>query len=693
VPIRHQSVVGHALATRKLYGLGAEDRVPQFASISFDIAVEEMFPTWSVGAELVLRPDDVLDVGEFTRWLDRRGITVLQLPTAYFQRWVDGLLSRGAALPDSLRMVVVGGETATLAAYERFVELAGSSVRWVNAYGPTEATVTATTFEAPPGAALRKNPPIGRPIPGVFAYVMGPSDDLVPIGVPGELFLGGGCLTPGYLGRPLLDRERFVDVRMPRSESPERLYRTGDRVRLLASGDIEYLGRDDRQVKLRGFRIELGEVEAALSSHRSVASAAARVSGDGASARLVGYVAGSPRPDAEAVRQHLASALPAHLVPSALIALDELPHLPNGKVDYGALPDPGDTVGRHVADRERPRTLVETMVRELWRETLGRQDIGIDDNFFALGGDSLQAIRMLDQTNRMGLDVDGAAFFHSPTVRGIAGGLTVPHALPDDGATSLVTLRARGTRPPLFFMHSTPGDLLGYGPLIYRLGEGQPCYGLQSRGLAEPATMHRTIEAMAMHYASLIRRFQAEGPYILVGWCFGGHLAVETARQLRANGGAVAPVVLVDAFPAFGSIGRASSYARRAARLVRSGPRRWVEVARARHAGGGPSGRLDEVFRVDVDAGAFANRPAVYRENLAAADMFRTTQYAGRALLIRCAESPGAVTERDYGWSRFIEHVEVFDVDAEHETLLKDPHATEVARFLKDWTDRVDADP
>ncbi len=685
VPIRHSSVVRHCLATSELYDLTAEDRIPQFASISFDIAVEEIFPTWSVGAELVLRPADVVDIAGFTRWLAKRGITVLQLPTAFFQQWVDALLSQGMSLPPTIRLVIVGGEAATLAAYRRFTSIAGPNTRWINAYGPTEATVTATTFEAT-GESLRDDPPIGKPIPGAFAYLLDQRSELVPFGVPGELYLGGKCLTPGYLNRPEQTEARFVENPIVTAGAPRRLYRTGDRARRLPTGDIAFLGRDDRQVKVRGYRIELGEVESALAVHPSVVSAAAKVWGEGANRRLVGYVSGSSVLDTGEIRCDLEGRVPSHLVPGRIVALDAMPRLPNGKVDYASLPLPADDAPK-VDDDNRPRTLLEHMLLELWRETLGRRDIGIHDSFFASGGDSLAAIRLLNQANRMGLQVDGPTFFASPTVAEMAEGACVPRAMAEEDARSLVVLQPRGTRPPLYFMHSTPGDLLGYGPLIYALGVDQPCYGLQSHGLGASDEAHESIEEMARHYADLILRFQAEGPYVLVGWCFGGHVALETARALGRAGRRVAPVVLVDAFPAMGQAERALAKLRRGATLIRRGPRRWVTLGRRLLFR--PQTDYDRVFEVDMDAGAFANRRHVYETNMRAMDAHRTRHYHGSALLIRCSESDDTVTERDYDWSRFIDVVEIFEVDATHETLLKEPHATEVARFLHDWIGRA----
>ncbi|MGH9154156.1 MAG: amino acid adenylation domain-containing protein, partial [Acidimicrobiales bacterium] len=342
VMLPHGSLVNHALAAIGLYRLGPGDRVLQFCSISFDVSVEELFPTWAAGATAVLRPDDVPLLGrDWDDWLEQRAVTVLNLPTAYWHDWVRDLAARGRSLPPAVRLVVAGGERALAAALRRWREVAKPDVRWVNAYGPTEAAVMATTWEAGEGDGDDgRDPPIGRPLPNVTVHVLDEAGRPVEPGEAGELYIGGAGLARGYLGQPELTARRFVPD--PFSPSPgARLYRTGDLVREGPDGMLEFLGRTDQQVKVRGFRIECGEVEAAVAAHPGVDQAVvvAREPRPG-HRELVAYVvpAAGERADAGDLRRHVAGRLPAWMVPAAFVALDALPVTPNGKVDRDALP-------------------------------------------------------------------------------------------------------------------------------------------------------------------------------------------------------------------------------------------------------------------------------------------------------------------------------------------------------------------
>ncbi|MBW3645833.1 MAG: amino acid adenylation domain-containing protein, partial [Actinobacteria bacterium] len=293
VLLTHRGLALHAVAAARLYDLGPDDRVLQFCSIGFDVSVEELFCTWATGGTVVLRPDDTPLVGrEWLDWLQRRRITVLNLPTAYWQEWVRDLAARGEAVPEAVRLVIVGGERASAEAYRTWLEVGGRRARWVNAYGPTETSVMATAYAPAPGTPLAEgsDPPIGRPLPDVSAHLLDPEGRPVPPGVAGELHLGGPAVARGYLRRPELTAERFVPD--PFDDRPgARLYRTGDLVRALPSGELEFLGRLDDQVKVRGFRIELGEVEAAVAAHPQVAEAVVTAREDTpGDKRLVAYV-------------------------------------------------------------------------------------------------------------------------------------------------------------------------------------------------------------------------------------------------------------------------------------------------------------------------------------------------------------------------------------------------------------------
>ncbi|MEO3811589.1 amino acid adenylation domain-containing protein [Sphaerisporangium sp. B11E5] len=406
VLVEHGALAGRVRWMREAYGLGRTDRVAQFASLSFDTHAEELWPALTAGASVLLLPDGPATLPDVLRTPEGGRVTVLDLPTAYWHRLTEAL--GDVTWPEPLRLVVLGGEQAHAAAVGRWRARFGDRVRLVNTYGPTEATVIATAADL--GAAdARTTPPIGRPIGGTIARVLGRYGEPVPPGVPGELCLGGAGLARGYLGRPALTAERFVS-----DPSGARLYRTGDRVRLRPDGNLEFLGRFDGQVKVRGFRVEPGEVTAALLTCPGVHQAVVTADGE----RLVAYTVGPADPGE--LRRRLTATLPAHLVPTGWVRLDALPLTVTGKVDHAALPAPApEPAARFVP----PRTDAEALVAGVWAEVLGldTERVGALDDFFALGGHSLLATRVAALLrNALDTDVPIRMVFDQPTVAGLA---------------------------------------------------------------------------------------------------------------------------------------------------------------------------------------------------------------------------------------------------------------------------------
>ncbi|MGW4890955.1 amino acid adenylation domain-containing protein [Kitasatospora sp. NPDC004240] len=402
----------HWMAGPDGYDLRPADRIVQFASIGFDTHAEEIWPALTAGACVVLLPGGGRMLPDLLRGPHGPSVTVLDLPTAYWQELVS--LDDQAPWPAALRLVILGGSEARADTLARWRERHGDTVRLVNTYGPTEATVIVTAGDLGAPDTLRR-PPLGRPLPGVRLYVLDERGALLPAGSEGELHLGGGGLARGYLARPGLTAEAFV----PDPFTGGRMYRTGDRARWHADGRLEFLGRADAQVKIRGYRIEPAEIEAALTAHPAVAGAAVVVR-DGR--RLLGYAV--PRPGATArpaeLREHLALRLPVFMVPDAVVLLDALPLTANGKLDTAALPDPDPaTAAGH--EYLAPRTDAETLVAELWQEVLGLDKVGALDDFFDLGGDSLLVTRVAARIRAtVGLDITIREVFESPTVAALA---------------------------------------------------------------------------------------------------------------------------------------------------------------------------------------------------------------------------------------------------------------------------------
>ncbi len=424
VMVQHRSVVNHNVAAASAFHLQPSDRVLQFATINFDAAVEEMFPAWMTGATVVLRPAGTIPSGsELMRLVEAEQITVLDLPTAYWHACVYGLSLSQTQIPPCLRLLVLGGEKALAERMELWQKLSGEKIAWLNTYGPTEGTIIATLYDPTRDARPLDGHelPIGRPIANTQIYLLDELLHPVPIGVPGELYIGGAGVARGYLNRPDLTAERFV--RNPFSgDADARLYKTGDLARYLPDGNIEFIGRTDDQVKIRGFRVETGEIEAALAQHPQVQQAVVVARDEAAVKRLVAYVLPNAdgRPQVADLRAFLQAKLPDYMLPSTLVVVDALPLLPNGKIDRRALPAPDAERLESNAEYAAPRTPQEKTLAELWAQVLGVKHVGIHDNFFELGGDSILSIQVIARANQAGLRLTPKQLFQSPTIAGLA---------------------------------------------------------------------------------------------------------------------------------------------------------------------------------------------------------------------------------------------------------------------------------
>ncbi|MFS0516530.1 amino acid adenylation domain-containing protein [Nostoc sp. UIC 10607] len=429
VLIEHHSLVNFtqtAIAEYKLtecdaYG-GQSQRILQFASISFDAAAEEIYPCLSSGGTLLLRNEEMLQsVSAFIQQSKQWELTVWDLPTAYWHLLVSELASENLSLPDSLRLVIIGGERVLPEKVAMWHQLVGNNPQLVNSYGPTETTVVATLSDLSENALNRQEVSIGKPISNVQVYVLDKYLQPVPIGVPGELHIGGAGVARGYLNRPELTAEKFISNPFEKAEE-NKLYKTGDLVRYQPDGNLEYLGRIDSQVKIRGFRIELSEIETILDQHHQVTQAVVIAREDiPGNKRLVAYVVGNEgQVKIDEIRQFLKQKLPPYMVPSAFVTLDQLPITPNGKLDYRALPAP-DTSDRNLdLGVVVPRTPIEERLAAIWAEVLRQPNISIYDNFFELGGDSIISIQMISKANLAGLQLTPKQLFQYQTIAELA---------------------------------------------------------------------------------------------------------------------------------------------------------------------------------------------------------------------------------------------------------------------------------
>ncbi|WP_410607963.1 amino acid adenylation domain-containing protein [Amycolatopsis sp. lyj-109] len=530
-------VVSHAaLANRLLWmrdTFGRPDRVLQKTSCGFDVALWEFFwPLISGGTLVLARPDGHRDPRYLADAIRRHGITDVHFVPSMLREF----LPEAAGLT-GLRRVFCSGEALTPALRDRLH--ATLDVELHNLYGPTEAAIEVTAWTSPPGPVATV--PIGRPLWNTQVHVLDRWLRPVPPGVAGELYLAGTQLARGYQGKPGLSAERFVAN--PFGAPGARMYRTGDRARWNHDGEVEYLGRVDHQVKVRGVRVEPGEIEAVLRGHDGVSDvvvlARPLAAGD---YRLVAYVIGDA--GADALRAYTAERLPRYMVPSAFVALAAFPLTASGKLDRAALPAP-EVAG---SGRE-PRTERERALCALFAEVLELPSVGVDDDFFHLGGHSLTATRLVSRIRAaLGADLGVRSLFERPTPAGLAERLG--HAgIRDSAFDPVLPLRTGGDRPPLFCVHPVGALSWSYVGLVAHLDPRRPLYGLQARGLAEDEPLPGSVEEMAADYLGRIRELQPAGPYHLLGWSFGGLVAHHIAVLLREAGEEVALLAGLDSRP------------------------------------------------------------------------------------------------------------------------------------------------
>jgi amino acid adenylation domain-containing protein len=515
-------------------------------SISFDISVNQIFPTLIFGRTLHIIPDAVkFNSRALLRYLDDHQIHLLDAVPSYLQVVLNDVAPEQP--PNVLRYLLIGGEKLEQRLLQAVFGQLGAPVTIVNIYGLTEISdinILGRIVAADLGTPIT----VGKPLQNNRIYIVDAWDQPQPVGIAGEVCVAGESVSRGYLHRPELTAERFVVCPF---EDGQIMVRTGDLGRWRADGTVEILGRIDHQVKVRGFRIETSEIEAVLAQHPGVMECVVVVREESVGAysdkRLVAYLAprdGMAAPSAEELRQLLGSQLPNYMVPSAFVVLDGLPRTPNGKIDRKALPAPQQETGQAVIDL--PRDLIELQLARIWQELLGVERIGVRDNFFELGGHSLLAVRLMSQIRQhFDQQLPLSTLFHGATIEHLASAIRQQST----SASSLVVpIQPNGSKRPLFCVHPVGGNVFSYLELAQALGADQPLYGIQAAALIEGQGHDTRIEEMAARYIDALRAIQPQGPYQLGGWSLGGVIAFEMARQLQAQGEETALLALIDSW-------------------------------------------------------------------------------------------------------------------------------------------------
>jgi amino acid adenylation domain-containing protein len=704
VMITHQGMIHHSQAIVQTFALQASDRVLQFSSISFDILIEEVFPSLVSGATIVLRTEDsISSTSRFLTFIEQERITVLNIPTAFWHGLVSGLTLLHAHLPPAVRLVIVGGEKASRAIYAEWLQWVGQYPRWLNAYGPTETTVTATIFDptAEGYEPSEAEVPIGRPLPNSQIYILDEALNPLPAGEMGEMYIAGPGLARGYLN--LAERTASKFIANPFSDQPgARLYRTGDMARYLPNGTLEFMGRIDFQVKIRGFRIELLEIETYLEQYPSVQQGIVLAREDvPGEKRLVAYIVPKHRQhiDLPALRSFLQTKLPEYMIPAAVVAMEHFPTMPNGKVDRHAFPAP------QIADRVQhsgavlPIDGLEATLVKIWERVLNVKPIGTTDNFMDLGGTSLLVARLADEIERhLNQSLPLSAIFNAPTIKHLAqilhqGNIANPNL-------SLVELQPQGSKPPLFLFEGASI----YYPLIPYLGLDQPIYGLIALvkdGVNGPTNQ---VEAIAAYYLNEIMKVQPTGPYYLGGFSFGGIVAFEVAQQLAAQGQETELLILLDAMlpSAYKPVSLDRRLQFHAQKILKHGVRyaadRMIDRATAlTDRMIVVSGNLRLKYRTAKTHKQLASHTTDYLsmgEMIDQAERVYTPKpYMGQAVIFRALDDQALENVSlvpDLGWKPYLKNgMTVYDVPGDHLGILMEPNVSIIGKHLEHLLDRV----
>jgi amino acid adenylation domain-containing protein len=541
----HQGICNCLLWMQSEYQLNVDDAILQQTAFSFDVSVWEFFWPLLVGARLVLaKPGGHRDAAYLAKLITEQQITLVHFVPSMLRIFLEEPSAQGCC---SLCNVICIGEALPYELQEQFFGLLPARLH--NLYGPTEAAVEVTRWTCQRHDE-RAIVPIGRPIANTQVYILNNYLQPVPIGIPGELHIGGIQVALGYHNLPELTLEKFIADPFT-NDTHARLYKTGDSARYLPDGNIEFLGRIDHQVKVRGFRIELGEIEAVLSQHSAIRECMVVAhKNKNNEKQLVAYLAlkAAQIVPVNELRSFLKSKLPEYMIPAAFVFLESFPLAPNGKVDRHALPPPDTSWLGSPDEFVAPQTPTEERLAAIWADLLGIDKISAHDNFFELGGHSLLAVRLFARIEReFGKKLPLSTLFEEATLEKLACLVTQESSPNLSGAA--VQIRAGVSGQPLFLMHSMTGDLLLWRSLVQHLDIDRTIYGLQLPYRNGHPQSFSNIRSMATHHVECIRNVQKEGPYYLAGYSFGGRVALEIAQQLVEGGQMVGLLAIIDAAP------------------------------------------------------------------------------------------------------------------------------------------------
>jgi len=698
VVIEQEALVNLLRSMQREPGLAANDTLVAVTTPTFDIAALELFLPLLTGARLILANEEqAYNPAALLTLLKASNATVLQATPGLWRALIDAGWNRKLPL-----RALCGGEAMSRDLADKLLDRTPDA--W-NVYGPTETTIWSSATRVTQGVAA---PRIGPPIANTQFYILDKHLRPVPVGVDGELFIGGSGLARGYWNNAELTARKFTCNPF----GPGRIYQTGDLARWHDDGTIQLLGRADFQVKVRGYRIELGEIEASIMKHPHVRETVvvhhvvADQPGRAGVTRMVAYVDAGEHGSAAAapalitaLEALLSRTLPDYMMPNAIVAVERLPRNSNGKIDRKALPDVFSSAGEqglrtHEADELNfvaPRDILERQLAEMWQSTLGIPRISVRANFFSLGVGSLAALRLVTRMNRIyTTDLGLASLISNSTVESIAE--LIRNRISAKTTSTLVPLKPDGDEAPLFIVHGVGGNVINFYGLAMRIDPCQPVYGIQSQALlaGQPALLR--IEDMAAYYVNEIRKIQPHGPYRLLGYSFGGAVALEMAHQLRAAGEPVAPLGMLDARAKHfeDSRRREMSTPDKINKRMRRFHGNTVALAWDKRLAYFYDKAKTRAIRFSCKLAATVGLKQVpafmksaYDINHVALNRYALRPYDGKMILFRASEQEYTGGPRDLGWGEvFTQGVEIHEIEGDHERIFLDPAIETLAASL-----------
>lgn len=550
VMVSHDSLINHCENMIDKFNLSDQDRVLQFTSPSFDVSVQEIFPTLMQGATLVLWDHETIEGTEaFFSWLKNKNINILNLTTAHWNNLVLDAKFNHLNFPENLKLVIVGGEKVSAKILSDWCNIVQGKIKWINDYGLTETTVTASMYTHTKPIFDSESVPIGTTLNNVAIYVLDERMNPVAKGIFGNIYVGGRGVALGYYGNPQLTKEKFL--RNP--FKPGRLFSTGDIGRICLDGTLEFDSRDDQQVKIRGNRVELGEIEKQLYSCTGVKKVYLRViqlDGHAQNSIAAYVVLNDSSIQAKKLKKILEEKLPEYMVPSYFIILEDFPLTSNGKIDQKLLPLPKQEFPEVDINYISAKTNTEKQLIILWEQLLNRKNIGTNSSFFDIGGDSLIATTLISRIKtQFGIVIPLRILFEKPKLSEFAARIDeFMHGLSDQTNGCLIRIQNKGNRLPIFYVHPVGGTVSCYFNLSRSLGDQQPFYALQAYAMTHRDYSVKTIEDLAKLYFKEIREVQPNGPYRLGGWSMGGFIAYEIAKLLKQEGEEVIELSMIDTY-------------------------------------------------------------------------------------------------------------------------------------------------